>query len=57
MTLTTPMMVTEALRENVQNLPERAKDTAVMPIQQVPKIKKDVQDQLFSEHGPLENDE
>ena len=57
MTLTTLTIVEEALRENVPNLPERARVIAAMPIQQALKIKKDVRDQLFSEHGPLENDD
>ena len=57
MTLTTPKMVKEVLRENVPNLPERARVIAAMPNQQALKIKKDVRDQLFSEHGPLENDD
>ena len=57
MTLTTPTTVTEALRENVQKPSEKAKATADMPNQQGLKIEKDVQDQLFSEHGPLENDD
>ena len=47
----------EALRENVPNLPERARVIAAMQIQQALKIRKDVQDQLFSEHGPLENED
>ena len=57
MTLTTLTMVEEALRENVQNLQERARDTAVMSNQHACKKKEGVQDQLFSEHGPLENDD
>ena len=57
MTLATPTTVTEALRGNVQNLPEKARATAAMSNQQGLKIEKDVQDQLFSEHGPLENDD
>ena len=42
---------------NVPNLPERARVIAAMQIQQALKIRKGVQDQLFSEHGLLENED
>ena len=57
MTLTTLMRVKEALRENVPNLPEKARAIAAMQNQQALKIRKGVQDQLFSEHGLLENED
>ena len=57
MTLTTLMRVKEALRENVPNLLEKARAIAAMQNQQTLKIRKGVQDQLFSEHGLLENED
>ena len=57
MTLTTPTTVEEALHENAPSLPEKARVITIIPIRQPPKLKEDVQDLLFTEHGPLEDDD
>ena len=57
MTPTTLTTVEEALHENAPNLLGKARAITIVKIRKAPKIKEDVQDLLFTEHGPLEDDD